>query len=111
MIYHDISIEQTVSRKEHRVNTLYTILCGILIAWMFFLEVATLNLAYSVFIVILILMIFVLQRTKKVVDGCPLTRGSAQQYSDYHCPRLQLSHREDACNQFPPAPVYTVALG
>ena len=76
MIYHDISIEQTVSRKEHRVNTLYTILCGILIAWMFFLEVATLNLAYSVFIVILILMIFVLQRTKKVEFDYTYTNGA-----------------------------------
>ena len=75
MIYHDINIEQTISRKSHKVNDLYTLLCGILIAFMFFLEVATLNLAYSVFIIIAIVSIYFLQHTKKVEFDYTYTNG------------------------------------
>ena len=76
MIYHDIYIEQAVSRKKQRINDIYTILCGILIAWMFFLEVATLNLGYSVFIVIFIVLIYILQRSKKVEFDYTYTNGT-----------------------------------
>lgn len=76
MIYHDISLEQTVSRKNHKLNDLYSILCGILIVWFFFLEVATLNLGYSVFIVVFLIMIFILQRSKKVEFDYTYTNGA-----------------------------------
>ena len=76
MIYHDISIEQTVSRKDHKINNLYTILLGILIAWFFFLEVLTLNLAFSVFIILFIIMIFILQRVKRVEFDYTYTNGA-----------------------------------
>lgn len=76
MIYHDISIEQTVSCKEHKLNNLYILLCSILIVWFFFLEVLTLNLAYSVFIILFILMIFVLRRVRKIEYDYTYTNGT-----------------------------------
>ena len=76
MIYHDISIEQTVSCKEHKLNNLYVLLCSILIVWFFFLEVLTLNLAYSVFIILFILMIFVLRRVRKIEYDYTYTNGT-----------------------------------
>lgn len=75
MIYHDIYLEQAVSRKEHKLNNIYTVFCAVMIAWLFFLEVATLNLAFSVFIIIFILLIVVLQQTKKVDFDYSYTNG------------------------------------
>ena len=57
MIYHDVYIEQAVSQKKRRINDGLSVLCVVFILWTLFLEVATLNLAFTILIVIFIALI------------------------------------------------------
>ncbi|MCR5396786.1 MAG: hypothetical protein K6E64_04880 [Lachnospiraceae bacterium] len=75
MIYHDVYIEQAVSQKKRRINDGLSILCVVFILWTLFLEVATLNLAFTILIVIFIALIVYLQHNKQTDFDYIYTNG------------------------------------
>ncbi len=75
MIYHDVYIEQAVSQKKRRINDGLSVLCVVFILWTLFLEVATLNLAFTILIVIFIALIVYLQHNKQTDFDYIYTNG------------------------------------
>lgn len=75
MIYHDVYIEQAVSQKKRRINDGLSVLCIVFILWTLFLEVATLNLAFTILIVIFIALIVYLQHNKQTDFDYIYTNG------------------------------------
>lgn len=75
MIYHDVYIEQAVCQKKRRINDGLTALSVLFILWSLFLEVATLNLAFTILIVLFIVLIVYLQRNKQTDFDYIYTNG------------------------------------
>ncbi|MCR5546414.1 MAG: DUF6106 family protein [Lachnospiraceae bacterium] len=75
MIYHDVYIEQAVSQKLRKMNNTLSLLCLGFIFWTLFLELITLNLAFSILIVVFIVLIVYLQRNKQTDFDYIYTNG------------------------------------
>ena len=75
MIYHDVYIEQAVSQKLRKINNGLSVLCVLFILWSLFLEIATFNLAFTILIVLFIVLIVYLQNNKQTDFDYIYTNG------------------------------------
>ena len=75
MVYHDIYIEQPICQKEKKSQKLFMIFCVIMILWALFLEIITFNLAYSVLVIIFILLMVWLNRNRRTDFDYIYTNG------------------------------------